>query len=97
MRRSASSPVVVRADPAACSLQFDPVGKNKFDSQSCDVAKALLSKSGVSYNAEPLPAGSPAEVQIGGQSYPAPDGRDDGRGERAPPPSPPTTRRSARP
>ena len=67
-----SSPVVVRADPAACSLQFDPVGKNKFDSLSCDVAKSLLSKTGVSYNAEPLPAGSLAEVQIGGQSYPAP-------------------------
>jgi len=67
-----SSPVVVRADPAACSLQFDPVGKNKFDSQSCDVAKALLSKSGVSYNAEELPAGSLAEVHIGGQVYPAP-------------------------
>jgi len=68
----ATSPVVVRADPAACSLQFDPVGKNKFDSQSCDVAKALLSKSGVSYNAEALPAGSAAEIHIGGQSYPAP-------------------------
>ena len=67
-----SSPVVVRADPAACSLQFDPVGKNKFDSQSCDVAKALLSKSGVSYNAEALPAGSAAEIHIGGQAYPAP-------------------------
>jgi MFS family permease len=67
-----TSPVVVRADPAACSLQFDPVGKNKFDSQSCDVAKALLSKSGVSYNAEALPAGSAAEIHIGGQAYPAP-------------------------
>ena len=68
-----SSPVVVRADPATCALQFDPVGKNKFDSQSCDVAKALLAKSGVSYNAESLPAGSVAEVHIGGQVYVAPD------------------------
>ncbi|OYX46546.1 MAG: MFS transporter [Alphaproteobacteria bacterium 32-64-14] len=67
-----TSPVVVRADPAACALQFDPVGKNKFDTQSCDVAKALLAKAGVSYNATELPAGSPAEIQIGGQSYPAP-------------------------
>ncbi len=68
-----TSPVVVRADPNACSLQFDPVGKNKFDTQSCDVAKALLSKAGVSYNAENLPAGSVAEVHVGGQAYVAPD------------------------
>jgi MFS family permease len=68
-----TAPVVVRADPAACALQFDPVGKNKFDSQSCDVAKALLAKAGVSYNAENLPAGSAAEVHIGGQVYVAPD------------------------
>jgi MFS family permease len=67
------APVIVRADPAACSLQFDPVGKNKFDTQSCDVAKALLSKAGVSYNAEDLPAGGVAEVHIGGQTYIAPD------------------------
>ena len=68
-----TSPVIVRADPATCALQFDPVGKNKFDSQSCDVAKALLAKSGVSYNAEATPAGSIAEVHIGGQVYVAPD------------------------
>lgn len=68
-----TSPVIVRADPAACSLQFDPVGKNKFDTQSCDVAKALLSKAGVSYNAENLPAGATAEIDIGGKPYVAPD------------------------
>ncbi|RYG36071.1 MAG: MFS transporter, partial [Burkholderiales bacterium] len=67
-----ASPVIVRADPAACSLQFDPVGKNKFDSQSCDVAKTLLSKAGVSYNAEEIPAGRAAEVHIGAQTYVAP-------------------------
>ncbi len=68
-----TAPVVVRADPQTCSLQFDPVGKNKFDTQSCDVAKALLSKAGVSYNAEDLPAGSAAEIHVGGQTYVAPD------------------------
>jgi hypothetical protein len=68
----ASAPVIVRADTEACSLQFDPVGRNKFDTKSCDVAKAFLSKSGVSYNAETLPAGSPAEIVIGGQSFEAP-------------------------
>lgn len=68
-----SAPVIVRADPDACSLQFDPVGKNRFDSQSCDVAKALLSKAGVSYNGNDLPAGSVAEIAIGGQVFAAPD------------------------
>ncbi len=67
-----ASPVVVRADPNACALQFDPVGKNKFDSQSCDVAKALLSKAGISYNSEVVPAGALAEIHIGGQVYVAP-------------------------
>ncbi len=35
----ASAPVVVAADPAECSLQFNPVGTSKFTS-SCDVAKS---------------------------------------------------------
>jgi MFS family permease len=78
-----TSPVIVRADPNACSLQFDPVGKNKFDELSCDVAKTLLSKAGISYNAEPLPAGSTAEVLIGGQTYPAPDVEEMAPAERA--------------
>jgi MFS family permease len=69
---SQSAPVVVRADPNACSLQFDPVGRNKFDSQSCDVAKALLTRAGVSYSVEDVPAGSVAEVNIGGQTFAAP-------------------------
>lgn len=68
-----TAPVIVRADPEACSLQFDPVGKNKFDSQSCDVAKALLSRAGVSYNGEDLPAGGVAQINIGGQTFVAPD------------------------
>ena len=36
-----SAPVTVIADPAQCSFQFDPIGKNKFDSTSCDIAKEL--------------------------------------------------------
>lgn len=32
-----------------CSFQFDPVGKNKFDSVSCDVAKSYLAKAGIPY------------------------------------------------
>jgi MFS family permease len=68
-----SAPVVVRADPATCSLQFDPVGKNKFDTESCDIAKALLTKAGVAYTTEAVPPGTVAEVHIGGQAFAAPD------------------------
>ncbi|HYC68333.1 MFS transporter [Brevundimonas sp.] len=61
----ASAPVTVVADPAACALQFDPVGKTAFAS-SCDIAKNVLSNAGVSYaNAEALPGGV-ATVRIGG-------------------------------
>ena len=70
-----SAPIVVNADPDACSFQFDPVGRNKFDSQSCDVARAYLAKAGVSYNTHPLPAGAVAEVQIGETAIAAPDTR----------------------
>ncbi len=60
----ASSPVVVVADPAACALQFDPVGKASFAS-SCDIAKSVLSNAGVSYDNVAAPAGSVAVVRIG--------------------------------
>src|SRR5688572_16244788 len=45
----AASPVTVIADPADCSFQFDPIGKNRFDSRSCDIAKSYLAKAGISY------------------------------------------------
>ncbi len=61
----AASPVVVAADPAACSVQFNPTGTARFVS-SCDIAKAFLTRGGVSYTNEALPAGSVAEVRIGG-------------------------------
>jgi MFS family permease len=69
----ASAPVVVSADAANCSLQFDPVGRNNFDQKSCDIAKAFLSKSGVSYETQPLPAGGVAAISVGGQTFTAPD------------------------
>jgi len=43
-----SAPVTVVSDPKECSFQFDPVGKNAFDTTSCDIAKAFLAKAGVS-------------------------------------------------
>jgi predicted MFS family arabinose efflux permease len=45
----ARAPVSVHADPASCSLQFDPVGKQSFDKTGCDVAKATLAKAGIPY------------------------------------------------
>jgi MFS family permease len=60
----ATSPVVVVADHNACQFQFDPVGKKVFTS-SCDVAKAALAKSGVSYGNENAPAGSVAQIKVG--------------------------------
>lgn len=59
-----TNPVVVVADPANCSFQFDPIGKKIFN-QSCDIAKSALAKSGVSYKNEDAPAGTVAAIKIG--------------------------------
>ena len=61
---TASSPVVVFADPADCHLQFDPVGKTVFN-HSCDLAKSYLAKAGVTYANLAAPAGTVAEVRVG--------------------------------
>ncbi|PWU28222.1 MULTISPECIES: MFS transporter [unclassified Pseudomonas] len=58
------APVVVMADPATCTFQFDPVGKAKFDSP-CDKAKTLLVKGGVPYSTQAAPAGSELVVSVG--------------------------------
>jgi MFS family permease len=68
-----SAPVTIVADPAECSLQFDPIGKNKFDSTSCDIAKSYLAKAGVSYHSENGSAGALAMVRIGAGTLLAPD------------------------
>jgi len=64
-RAQASAPVTVIADPADCSVQFDPIGKNKFDARSCDVAKAYLAKASVSYDNVAAPAGTVARIRVG--------------------------------
>ena len=66
-----ATPVIVAADGAGCSLQFDPVGRNKFDRSACDIAKAYLTRAGVSYENQPLAAG--AEICIGDRVIAAPD------------------------
>jgi len=67
---AASAPVTVHADPDDCSLQFDPIGKQKFTS-SCDLAKAYLAKAGVPYQNAEAPAGAAAEVRIGDLTVPS--------------------------
>jgi hypothetical protein len=71
----ATAPVAVIADPAGCSFQFDPVGKNKFDSTSCDIAKSFLAKAGVSYQRIDAPAGTVAQIRAGTATLAVPDPR----------------------
>jgi MFS family permease len=69
----AQSPVTVVAEPATCSIQFDPVGRVAF-STSCDIAKSVLTNAGVSYANEAAPAGRVAEVRIGDVVVPSVEG-----------------------
>ena len=72
-RAAATAPVTVVTSDADCSLQFDPVGGNKFDSKSCDIAKAFLAKNAISYSSVEAPAGTIAQVKIGDATFTAPD------------------------
>ncbi len=66
-------PVKVFADPLNCTFQFDPVGKATFR-KSCDVAKSFLSKKGIPYTNEALPAGQTAYLTVGSEKIEAFDG-----------------------
>ena len=57
------SKVVVQADPAECSFQFNPTGTVKFTS-SCDIAKQKLAANSVSYSNEATP-GKSAVIKVG--------------------------------
>ena len=59
-----SSPVSVVANPAECSFQFDPVGRQQFTS-GCDLAKGALARMGVSYSNEAAAVNAQAVVRIG--------------------------------
>jgi hypothetical protein len=60
----ASAPAIVVADPAKCSVQFNPVGTAKFTTP-CDLAKSTLAGAAVQYSNEAAPPGSTAVVKIG--------------------------------
>jgi len=64
-RAQQAAPVTVHADPKSCSVQFDPIGKTKFDRTGCDVAKSTLAKAGIPYASEPY---GPGAVTIGGRT-----------------------------
>ncbi|MEF9963679.1 MAG: MFS transporter [Comamonas sp.] len=66
----AKNKVVVIANPAECSFQFNPTGTSKFTS-SCDVAKQLLAANSVSYETEAAPAGTIAAIKIGNDTIPS--------------------------
>jgi MFS family permease len=68
-----ATPVTVIADPKECSVQFDPIGKNAFDSTSCDIAKNFLAKASVTYKSEGAPAGTVTKIRSGSNTFDAPD------------------------
>jgi MFS family permease len=68
-----SAPVRVTAYDGECSFQFDPIGRNKFDTSSCDIAKAYLAKNGIDYENVEAPSGTIASVAIGSTVLTAPD------------------------
>jgi MFS family permease len=59
------APVTLFADPKSCSFQFNPVGTAEFV-DSCDIAKAFMTKSSVNYKNVNAPPGTVAYVQVGG-------------------------------
>ncbi|HEV2866252.1 MAG TPA: MFS transporter [Allosphingosinicella sp.] len=76
-RAGASAPVTVIADPDSCAFQFDPIGRNKFDTTSCDIAKSWLARSGIPYRnlARASVTGEPAVVTVGGLRLTPPEPR----------------------
>ena len=58
----AKNKVIITADPAECSFQFNPTGVQKFTS-SCDIAKQVLAANSVSYD-NAIGTG-PAQISIG--------------------------------
>lgn len=67
------APVTVFAHAGECSFQFDPIGKNSFDTTSCDIAKSYLAKNGINYANIVAPAGTAASVRVGERVIAVPD------------------------
>jgi len=69
----AESPVIVHAADGDCSLQFDPMGRRRFDARSCDIVKSFLARTGVSHETRALATAGPAALEIGARTLAAPD------------------------
>jgi MFS family permease len=72
-RAQARAPVYVVADPANCSLQFNPVGIAAF-THSCDLLKSFMASHSVHYINRHAPAGTPAYALVGEQRIDAFEG-----------------------
>ncbi len=68
------APITVVADPAECSLQFNPVGTSAFTS-SCDIAKSALAKKGLNYSNVTAAPGAVAQIRIGSATIESFDGK----------------------
>ncbi len=58
--------VVVSADTAGCSFQFNPTGTARF-TQPCDVTKAALARASVNYRVQNTPGQQAVTVQVANQ------------------------------
>jgi Sugar (and other) transporter len=67
-----ASPVVVRAAAGDCSLQFDPLGRARYDQRSCDVVKSYLARAGIDHATAALPGPGPARLEVGAAALSAP-------------------------
>ncbi|HEX7013277.1 MAG TPA: MFS transporter [Steroidobacteraceae bacterium] len=67
------NPITVVADPADCSFQFDPIGKARY-TNSCDIAKGQLAKSGVPYENLAAAPRDLASIRVGNVTIAAFDG-----------------------
>ncbi|WP_339710427.1 MFS transporter [uncultured Sphingosinicella sp.] len=68
-----SAPVQVVADADECSFQFDPIGRNSFDTTSCDIVKTYLARGGINYSNVNASPGTIATVRIGDEAFTAPN------------------------
>lgn len=68
-----AAPVVVAADSAECSFQFNPVGAAEF-TRSCDIAKSVLARHSIDYANVAAPDGAQATIRIGATELASFDG-----------------------
>jgi MFS family permease len=61
---SRRAPVTVLADPADCTVQFDPLGRAQ-PRTGCDLTRRALTDAGVGYKVQAGPPGSGTEVRMG--------------------------------